>query len=610
MKKVASLASGLVLLLGVAAPVQAATYYVAQQEAKASDDNPGTEASPWKTITRCLKELKAGDTVAVRKGVYREELILPRKDWNWKGTVRPAFRSGADYAHMITFLAQPGDEVVIQGSDVVTGWKQGQVSVRASGGMPGEGRLLPPTPGKFYYREDWSVNTQQVFCDGVLLKQIAGTMPKMLMDVWKGRKGEGLNDMEPGSFFYDLKEKKLYVWLPDGSDPAKHVMEVSVREFLFSLDADFVRVSGFRMRHATISSTVNWASVGINGANNLLENCEITWTDFVGLSIGGRNNTILNCRMNHHGNSGIGSGGSGHRFIRCETSYCNYRHFDPGWHAGGVKIIPYSTDILMTGHLASYNEGDGIWFDWGNFNVTIENCTSHHNRGAGIFYEVSERGTIRNNVCYENESRGVYLSNSSDCQVLQNVFYHNGMSGVACVGVDRAGPPFGAERTHRLPAANNVIWGNVFVDNCHPDLCPKKADGRSEGWDTRPELILPEDWEGNTGNVADYNLFYRSPGRVQSFWKGWHVTNFKDLAEWQAKTGNDRHSIIAKPLFADEAKRDFRPAKGSPAIGLVFPRMGAIRDMDGNFRPLKEDPKLEVRFTAGPFEPEPEPERK
>jgi len=351
---------------------------------------------------------------------------------------------------------------------------------------------------------------------------------------------------------------------------------------------------------------VNWASVGINGSNNILENCEITWTDFVGLSVSGKNHTILRCRMNHHGNSGIGGGGSGHRFIRCETSYDNYRHFDPGWHAGGVKIIPYSSDILMTGHLATYNEGDGIWFDWGNFNVTVENCVSHHNKGAGIFYEVSERGTIRNNVCYENASRGVYLSNSSDCQVLHNVFYRNGMSGVACVGVDRAGPPFGTEKTHRLPACNNVIWGNLFVDNCHPDLCPKQADGRKERWDTRPELILPEEWKGNTGNVSDYNIYYRSPNRVLPFWKGWHITLLKTLAEWQAKTGNDTHSVIAQPLFADEARRDFRPAKGSPALRFVLPRMGSIRDMKGDMRPMNENARAKTRFAAGPFEPEPE----
>jgi hypothetical protein len=53
--------------------------YVAQEDAKASDDNDGSEAAPWKTIARSLKTLKPGDTVFVKKGVYREEIVLTRK---------------------------------------------------------------------------------------------------------------------------------------------------------------------------------------------------------------------------------------------------------------------------------------------------------------------------------------------------------------------------------------------------------------------------------------------------------------------------------------------------------------------------------------------------
>jgi len=562
--------------------VSAETYYVAQEDPKASDQNAGTADAPCKTMLRGLKGLKAGDTLYVKKGVYREEIVLPRKDWDWARVVRPAFSSGTSYANMITIMAWPGDEPVITGSDLVTGWK--------------------PHKDAIYVREDWPVNSQQVFCDGKILQQIAGTMPQLLMDPWKGRKGESIKDMEPGSFFYDIDAKKLYVWLADGADPGKHTMEVSVRCFLFSLDSDYVKVSGFKMRHASITTKVNWASVGINGSNNILENCDITWTDFVGLSVGGHNNTIINCKMNYHGNSGIGGGGSGHRFINCETSYNNYRHWSTGWHAGGVKIIPYASDILMTGHVAAYNEGDGIWFDSGNFNVTVENSLSHHNKGAGIFYEISERATIRNNICYENLGRGVYLSNASDCQVLHNLFWRNGMSGVASIAVDRKYPPFGDEKSRRLQGCNNVVWGNLFVDNCNPELCLKEPDGRDKPWDTRPELILPDEWEANTGNISDYNVFCRSPNRVMPFWKGWHVTQFADLAEWRSKTGNDTHSIIAEPLFMDAAKLDFRPAKGSPAIGLVLPRIGGIWDMTGNLRPIKETP--DCRFTAGPFEPQ------
>jgi hypothetical protein len=162
------------------------------------------------------------------------------------------------------------------------------------------------------------------------------------------------------------------------------------------------------------------------------------------------------------------------------------------------------------------------------------------------------------------------------------------MSGVGCIGVDRGGGDFGEGEKQRLPARNNVVWGNVFVDNCHPDFCPKEPDGRGEPWDTRAELILPEDWEGNNGNVSDYNIYYRSPKRVLPFWKGWHVTLYDNLADWQKKTGWDQHSIIAEPLFANAAAFDFHPAPGSPAMGFVKPTMGGAYDMSGKLRPTRE----------------------
>jgi parallel beta-helix repeat protein len=157
-------------------------------------------------------------------------------------------------------------------------------------------------------------------------------------------------------------------------------------------------------------------------------------------------------------------------------------------------------------------------------------------------YEVSSRGTFVNNVCYENGGRGIYLSNSADCLVYNNMLWHNGMSGVTCIGVDRGGGDWGEGAKQRLPAKNNVVWGNVFVDNCHPDFCPKDKDGRDMGWDTRPELIMPEEDPVNTGNVADYNIYFRSPNRVMPFWKGWHLKGgiWDNLAAWQKAFARDR----------------------------------------------------------------------
>lgn len=66
------------LVLATAAPLLAATYYVDQRAANASDANAGTEQAPWKTITRAgsAKELKPGDQVLIRTGVYREHVEI------------------------------------------------------------------------------------------------------------------------------------------------------------------------------------------------------------------------------------------------------------------------------------------------------------------------------------------------------------------------------------------------------------------------------------------------------------------------------------------------------------------------------------------------------
>ncbi len=80
---------------------RAATYFVSPE---GSDENPGTEARPWRTIGKAAETLLAGDTVYIKTGTYRE---------------RVAPRNGGSAGMYITYAAYPGAAVTLDGAGTV-----------------------------------------------------------------------------------------------------------------------------------------------------------------------------------------------------------------------------------------------------------------------------------------------------------------------------------------------------------------------------------------------------------------------------------------------------------------------------------------------------------
>ena len=78
-----------------------AAYYVAST---GNDDNPGTEAQPWRTIQKAADALMPGDTVYIRAGTYHER-VIPRN-------------SGGPGSE-ITYAASPGETATIDGDGIV-----------------------------------------------------------------------------------------------------------------------------------------------------------------------------------------------------------------------------------------------------------------------------------------------------------------------------------------------------------------------------------------------------------------------------------------------------------------------------------------------------------
>jgi hypothetical protein len=88
--------------LGLPGLAHAATYYVSPSGA---DSAPGTEAQPFRTVTRGIAALAGGDTLYLRAGVYRENV----------NPVTGAFPNGRGSWDTATVLAgYPGEHAVLQ----------------------------------------------------------------------------------------------------------------------------------------------------------------------------------------------------------------------------------------------------------------------------------------------------------------------------------------------------------------------------------------------------------------------------------------------------------------------------------------------------------------
>jgi len=107
--------SAVLLVMSFATAASAATYYVAKT---GNNNNPGTEAQPWLTITKAANTLVAGDTVYVKAGTYAERVV--------------PVNSGSGPGAWIEYLVYPGDTVTIDGSGVAVGDWEGLIDIRTN----------------------------------------------------------------------------------------------------------------------------------------------------------------------------------------------------------------------------------------------------------------------------------------------------------------------------------------------------------------------------------------------------------------------------------------------------------------------------------------------
>jgi parallel beta-helix repeat protein len=535
-----------VFLCGAGA-AYAATFEVARS---GDDANPGTAERPLKSIGKALALAGAGDTVLIHSGTYREGLLQPRA-------------SGTQDKPLV-IRAATGEEVVIKGSMPVSGWQE------AGNGL--------------WKRENWTINSQQLFADGQSLQQIGAA------SLWHTKAeanriclppvGQGIADIVPGSFYYDAPARTLYCMLPDRSDPNRVLMEASTFDrILDGLERNYITLRNLTFMHSNGTASGQWSAlVRLSGTGWLIEDCTFTQGDFAGLSMSGENHTVRRCRLTFNGDSGLNMNGSGPQFNykritdrppqnilleELEIRGNNTRRFYEHWHAGGMKLIPSIRSVTIRRCHVADNYGPGLWLDGALGNNIIEDNLVVNNR-TGIFYEISLPAAgdafgarIRNNRVIGSINQGIYVAASSGAIVENNTCYGNRWD-IVLHGMPRnvfGGPMLLKDNIVR----NNIVYG-------------------------REQNMIVYSGEYSSHNIVDGNFYATTNPNPQPEGQpqvdarplGFHAPTdakyqqavpFRDLQEVTARTGFERNGLSGDPLWIKPADLDFRLRPESPARG-------------------------------------------
>jgi len=565
-----------VALLTAGGAARAATYHVAQGELR---------GVPVTAVLRSLREaaarVKAGDTVIVHGGVYREPVEIAA--------------SGAP-GKPIRFLAAPGARVVVTGADRLTEWRR----------EPGEPAVYStPWPHRFI---DWEAGNahggpppigraEQVFVDGYLQHQV---LERRLLS--------------PGSFWVDLEGKRLHLCPADNlvsREPARIdrlVAEASGRLVVWRVKGAHVTTKGFTFRYA--ANHAQCGMVTVDGPHARFEDCAFLRSNGEGIVVGAPDCALVRCEIAQNGFSGF-SAVRAHRLrmADCTVRDNNVKNFDRGWGGSGDKIV-LSRDVVIERCRFVENRGVGLWFDIGNERCTVRHCLIARNELAGIFYEISYGLHAHDNVIVGNGhdpvygswgvTAGISLSSSEGCVIERNLLVGNA-EGLSFREQLRTTPRIGGDETREVPIWNrgHVVRNNVLAHN-GVQVWGWFAAGDERHWPRRmqrapaksaaPDGDLAaaygaKDETGQPKGLAledlkltmDRNLYWPGPAGGLLHWgTEWErCERYADLGRVRRDLGLEAGGRMADPRFADPASLDLRVPPGSPALATgCYPRGG------------------------------------
>ena len=220
-----------------------------------SDAADGSKGHPLRTINHAAQLAHPGDTVIVHVGEYRE----------W---VQP-LRGGLSDRRRVTYTVAPGDQVVIKGSERLTGWTPvaGHVwSAAVPNAMFGDFN-----PFAVEVDGDWIVypaasspknHLGEVYLNGTSFYEVASRdvvfdppLRRQMVDDWTGVTVEVPEPARTQLVWYaDVGQDATTIWANfQGADPNANTVEINVRRSVFyptEHHVDYITVRGFELAHA------------------------------------------------------------------------------------------------------------------------------------------------------------------------------------------------------------------------------------------------------------------------------------------------------------------------------------------------------------------------
>jgi parallel beta-helix repeat protein len=247
-------------------------------------------------------------------------------------------------------------------------------------------------------------------------------------------------------------------------------------------------------------------------------------------------------------------------------------------------------DLLIESNSTSGSvDQHGIYVSNSGDRPIIRNNVSYNNHDNGIHMngDLSQGGDgiisgaiVSGNMIYNNGTGGgcgINMDGVQDSRIENNLLYNNHASGISLYDID------GADGSKR-----NLVVNNTIIEASDARWALNILDGSSNNTARNNILLNNNTGHGSinidaaslAGFVSDYNVVVNrfSPDDGASF---------QTLAQWQALTGNDTHSIIAtaSALFANVVANDYHLKVSSPAINAGTNVSAPPGDLAGLPRP-------------------------